>query len=284
MQHPPDEDEAHGELWPQTRIGPVAFFAGGLDEAVHIVVSRTLSQDEKRKSKCISATGAHGVVTSIRDPQFSNAIKSFWANLPDGIPAVWVGRLKGMKKMERCYGPSFFELVMKGTSKGSAPYYLCGGKPGVADQLAGVCASRFGNKQCVGVFSPPFRDMSNSEWIELANSIESSCAKVVWIGLSTPKQELFAADLAKRVKVNFIITIGAAFDFHTGRLKQAPKWIQAMGLEWLFRLVVEPKRLLGRYAVVVPTFLSIALFELASFYARKIKIAVIGSSESDNTG
>ncbi len=253
----------------RVRIGSVLFYAGTLENFVSRLGSLLKNAASIEDSLCISATGAHGVVTAQRDAGFSDVINSFWTNLPDGVPAVWLGHLKGMKSMERCYGPTFFQLLVRGTGEIAAPFFLCGGKPGVADELASVCASSFGNKQCVGTYSPPFRAMTEEEWSGLARRVESTGAKIVWIGLSTPKQEYFAWELARRVKGCFIITVGAAFDFHTGRLRQAPKIIQRLGLEWFFRLLVEPRRLAGRYAVVIPGFIQIAITDLVQYYFHK---------------
>ncbi len=265
-----DVTRSTGTLAPQISIGPVRFYAGGLADAVRTLIECVSSELRETKSRCVSATGAHGVVTARSDRQFAAILDTFWANLPDGVPAVWVGRLKGARDMERCYGPTFFERVVKETADLPVPFFLCGGKPGVAELLASIFKKSLGNSQCVGVYSPPFRALSEEEWVGLGKSVERSRAKIVWVGLSTPKQELFAAELAKRVKGCFIITVGAAFDFHTGVLKQAPPWIQKSGLEWLFRLAIEPRRLIGRYVLIVPLFSWVASAELVRYYGLRL--------------
>jgi N-acetylglucosaminyldiphosphoundecaprenol N-acetyl-beta-D-mannosaminyltransferase len=111
--------------------------------------------------------------------------------------------------------------------------------------------------------------MQEADWAELVSIIKESKAQVVWIGLSTPKQEKFAFELSKRVKVKFIITVGAAFDFHTGRLVQAPKWMQRAGLEWFFRLLIQPRRLWRRYMEIVPKFAILAMIDLIKHYLHK---------------
>ena len=207
-----------------------------------------------KESKCISATGAHGLVESRENPRFSSVLRSFYLNLPDGVPLVWAGRLKGAKGIERCYGPDFFALVIEKSAQKNIHHYFCGGKQGVAEDLRIVCEQKYGNKNCVGTFSPPFRDMTDDEIALLADDINRKQADIVWIGLSTPKQEFFARRLSESVKVHFIITVGAAFDFRTGRKKQAPRFVQKMGLEWFFRLLMEPRRLGKRYCKIVPLF------------------------------
>ena len=253
-----------------TRIGPVLLYAGGLERAVELVALELSERASEGVPKCVSATGAHGVVEASRDVSFRDVLNSFWLNLPDGMPAVWIGKLKGMRHMSRCYGPTFFQRMMQVTAQATAPYFLCGGKEGVAQELAMICADRFRNTQCVGTYTPPFSPMTEDLWNDLAASITQAGAKIVWIGLSTPKQERFAADLARRIRAKVIVTVGAAFDYHTGRLPQAPRWVQHSGLEWLFRLTVEPFRLAPRYASVVPRFILISLTELGRFYLREV--------------
>ncbi|NQT26454.1 WecB/TagA/CpsF family glycosyltransferase, partial [candidate division KSB1 bacterium] len=160
-----------------------------------------------------------------------------------------------------CYGPDFFRDVIFATRDKNIQHFFCGGKGGVAKELKKVCEDKYHNYNVIGTFSPPFREMIDEELQALANKINQLGTDIIWIGLSTPKQEIFAHRLSKFVNVNFICTIGAAFDFHTGKVKQAPKWIQIIGAEWLFRLVMEPKRLWKRYLEIVPLFISYNLLE-----------------------
>lgn len=208
-----------------------------------------------KSNYCISATGAHGIITAKKDYSFKNILNSFYINLPDGMPSVWIGRLKGAKEMERCYGPDFFKETMKATADKNIRHYFCGGQEGVAEELKESVGKKFNNFNIVGTYSPPFREMTDDEMNKLAEAINSKGTNIVWIGLSTPKQEKFAYKLSKFAKVNFICTVGAAFDFHTGKVKQAPAILQKMGLEWFFRLLMEPKRLWKRYFEIVPLFI-----------------------------
>ncbi len=138
----------------------------------------------------------------------------------------------------------------------------------MADQLKAAFES-WGNDHVVGTYCPPFREMTETEWRELGRKINESGVNMVWIGLSTPKQECFAWRLRNYVKVDFIITVGAAFDFHTGTVNQAPKWMQQIGLEWLFRLIMEPRRLYKRYLKIVPLFIWLNIKEFIDFYVLK---------------
>ncbi len=218
---------------------------------------------------CISATGAHGLVEANKDASFKSILQHFYWNLPDGMPLVWWGRLKGYSQMGRCYGPDFFAGVMQATSSTEVAHFFCGGKLGVPEELKVATELKLGNYNVVGTYSPPFSPIQEADWEELVSKIKQSQAQVIWVGLSTPKQEKFAFELSKRVKVKFIITVGAAFDFHTGRLKQAPHWMQRAGLEWFFRLVKEPRRLWKRYIEIVPKFAILAMVDLIKYYLRK---------------
>ena len=219
--------------------------------------------------RCISATGAHGLVEAHKDPSFKSILSEFYWILPDGMPLVWWGRLKGHATMDRCYGPDFFAAIMQATSGLEVAHFFCGGKHGVAEELKQAVEFKFGNKRVSGTYSPPFSPMQEEDWDNLVAKINQSAAQIIWIGLSTPKQEKFAFELAKRVKVRYIITIGAAFDFHTGRLAQAPRWMQRSGLEWFYRLCKEPRRLWKRYIEIVPKFAILAGVDLIKHYLQK---------------
>jgi len=242
--------------------------SGELQQAVSEVLRACLTDSSQERNNIITATGAHGLVTAKSNVHFHQLLSNCYLNLPDGVPAVWVGRLKGAKQMQRCYGPDFFREVMVQSSDQPINHFFCGGKDGVAEALMSVCRERFGNPHCVGCFSPPFREMSDEELQSLGSTISTSGADIVWIGMSTPKQEFFASRLSNHVSVSFIITVGAAFDFHTGRLKQAPPPMQRMGLEWLFRLLVEPRRLYKRYFKIVPLFLLYGLSDVVTARIR----------------
>ena len=238
------------------------------------IVSTIISEINEggNNSYCISATGAHGMINARKDKNFRSILNSFFANLPDGMPGVWIGRLKGAKEMKRCYGPDIFREVIIKTSQLRIKHYFCGGKEGIAEELKKVCEEKYCNHNIVGTYSPPFREMTDDELKELAARINYLNTNIVWIGLSTPKQEIFAYRLSKFTKVNFICTVGAAFDFHTGKVKQAPQWIQKIGMEWFFRLVMEPKRLWKRYFEIVPLFIWYNLLEFikGEFFNYKV--------------
>lgn len=223
----------------------------------------------KRNNKCISATGAHGLITANNNNEFYKIINSFYYNLPDGKPLVWLAKIKGATKISRCFGPNVFKEVIVKSAGSDLKHYFCGGIDGVADKLKQVCNNKFNNNQVVGTNCPPFRELKEEDIIEISNDINKKNADIVWIGISTPKQELLAYRLAKHTKVKMLITVGAAFDYHTGSLKPAPYWIQESGFEWLFRLVLEPKRLWKRYIEVIPKFLIFGFLDILGIYKNK---------------
>lgn len=235
----------------EVKILGINIFAVNIEKAVRLLLQ---DGNGNAESKCISATGAHGLVYSKKNHEFRNILQSFFLNLPDGMPSVWIGRLKGAKKMQRCYGPDFFMETMIASANTDTTHFLCGGKEGVANKLKQVCEVKFGAK-ISGTYCPPFLDVSDYDYPAIAQTINETKANIVWIGLSTPKQEIFAANLSKYTKVDFICCVGAAFDFHIGNVKQAPSWIQKIGMEWFFRLLMEPKRLWKRYFEIVPLFI-----------------------------
>lgn len=248
------------------KVLDVNFYDKDIQTAVRDVVSKVT---DNGYPVCISATGAHGVIEAYKNSAFKTVLNECYINLPDGVPCVWVGRLKGANTMRRCYGPDFFKETMLSTSGLSIKHFFCGGKPGVAEELTEVSRQQFNNNQVAGIFSPPFSEMSDDEMNILGQQIRLSGARIIWVGISTPKQELFAKRLARHLSAGAIITVGAAFDFHTGKLKQAPGWMQKTGLEWFFRLLVEPRRLYKRYFAIVPMFIYLNIKEFMHFYINK---------------
>ena len=172
--------------------------------------------------------------------------------------------------MQRCYGPDFFAEVMQLTREYPIKHFLCGGAEGVAARLKENCATRFSNQNIVGTYCPPFRDMDQGELQALAQQINDLEADVIWLGLSTPRQEQTALRLSVQVNARFLVTVGAAFDFHTDRIRQAPAFVQKIGMEWLFRLCMEPGRLWRRYFEIVPKFIYFNFLELITERQHRI--------------
>lgn len=203
----------------------------------------------------VTFTGVHGVMESQRDASLMTVFNNAGISAPDGMPMVWAGRWARIGGGSRCYGPDCMLDLCHLAEEERWPIFLYGGKPGVAETLAETLCAKFPNLNVVGTLTPPFRELTKEE-IDSENSIiNSSGARFVFVGLGTPKQDRWMAERVEYLQANVLFGVGAAFDFHTGLVRQAPTWIQNIGLEWLFRLCVEPRRLAGRYFRNIPSFL-----------------------------
>jgi N-acetylglucosaminyldiphosphoundecaprenol N-acetyl-beta-D-mannosaminyltransferase len=172
----------------------------------------------------------------------------------DGVPLVWLSRRRGAPWAERVCGPDvMLTLCDRGRDLGLQHYFV-GGRPGIPEAMAERLIGLFPGLAVVGTVSPPFRSMDGAEDAALVDTINAAAPDVVWIGLGSPKQEFWAADHAGRLTASLILPVGAAFDFHGGRLRRAPRWMQRAGLEWLFRLASEPRRLVRRYVTTNARF------------------------------
>jgi N-acetylglucosaminyldiphosphoundecaprenol N-acetyl-beta-D-mannosaminyltransferase len=208
----------------------------------------------RRAGGYVCVTGVHGVMEAQRDPRLRRVLNRSVLTTPDGMPMVWVGRAQGFDRIERVYGPDLMlELCRQSTVTGFG-HFLYGGADGVAPMLARRLVERFPGLRVVGTHTPPFRPLTESEEDALVVRLNELGPDIVWVGLSTPKQELFMTRLHHRVAPAVMIGVGAAFDIHSGRVAQAPRWMQRNGLEWLFRVTQEPRRLLPRYARSNPSF------------------------------
>ena len=207
----------------------------------------------KRGYVCV--TGVHGVMEAQDDPEFKDILNRSLLTVPDGMPTVWVGRLQGFGSMKRVFGPDLMvEVCARSVQKGYT-HFLYGGAPGVAKQLKHVLLSRFPGLNIVGTYTPPFRPLTEAEFGQLKDMISILNPDFLWVGLSTPKQERFMAANVDRLTTKVMIGVGAAFDIHTGRLRDAPNWVKNSGLQWVHRLVQEPTRLWKRYLVNNPRFI-----------------------------
>jgi N-acetylglucosaminyldiphosphoundecaprenol N-acetyl-beta-D-mannosaminyltransferase len=202
----------------------------------------------------ICVTGVHGVMESQRDLSLRTILNHGVMNLPDGMPMSWVGWLQGLKSMDRIFGPDFMnEMCRLSVSRGYR-HFLYGGDLGTADRLKAALEVRFPGIQIIGTETPPFRPLNSGEEVQLQEKIQSLRPDIFWVGLSTPKQERFMAQYVDRLKVPLLVGVGAAFDYHTGRIRDCSPWIKRAGLQWLHRLLQDPNRLWRRYLKNNPEF------------------------------
>lgn len=203
----------------------------------------------------VTVTGVHGVMESQRDEALRKMHNDAGLVTPDGMPLVWLSRQAGHKHVSRVYGPDLMLAVMEHSVGKGYKHFFYGGKDGVPELLRDKLVERFPGLQVVGTYSPPFRALTAEEDAEICQRINDSGAHMVWIGLSTPKQERWMSAHLGKLDAAAMLGVGAAFDFHAGLKSQAPKWMQTRGLEWFYRLVTEPRRLWKRYLVNNPLFI-----------------------------
>jgi N-acetylglucosaminyldiphosphoundecaprenol N-acetyl-beta-D-mannosaminyltransferase len=207
-----------------------------------------------RRKGYICVTGVHGVMEAQADAALRRILNQAFLCTPDGMPMVWTGWLRGHREMSRVYGPDLMLAVCAWSETSGCRHFFFGGAPGVAEQLRDNLMKRFPNLQVVGCYTPPFRPLNAEEEKQLQAMVRAAPPDILWVGLSTPKQEKFMAEFLPRLDVTLMIGVGAAFDFHSGRVKQAPRWMQRTGLEWFYRLCQEPGRLAQRYMRNNPLF------------------------------
>ena len=217
----------------------------------------------QRRKGYICLTGVHGVIEAQDDDAFRKILNSAFLNTTDGMPLVWLGRREFGSGVDRVYGPDLMLDLFEATRDGAFKHFLYGGASGVAEELKGALETRFPGAQVAGTFCPPFRPLTPGEEAELAARVEEAKPDIMWIGLSTPKQERFMANYLPKLEVTLMAGVGAAFDFHSGRVRQAPRAIQRSGFEWLYRLATQPRRLARRYLVNNPRFLALLALQLS---------------------
>jgi N-acetylglucosaminyldiphosphoundecaprenol N-acetyl-beta-D-mannosaminyltransferase len=214
-----------------------------------------------RTPSYVCVTGVHGVMESQRDPALRRIHNEAGLVTPDGMPLVWLARARGCPHVRRVYGPDLMLAVCERSLQTGHRHFLFGGGPGVPELLSERLQARFEGLHVVGTWSPPFRPLSEAEDQDVVDRIDHSGADIVWVGLGTPKQERWMASHVGRLKAPVLIGVGAAFDFHAGLKRQAPVWMRESGLEWLFRMIQEPRRLGPRYLANNPRFLLLLLAE-----------------------
>jgi N-acetylglucosaminyldiphosphoundecaprenol N-acetyl-beta-D-mannosaminyltransferase len=244
----------------------VGVSALNLDSATCVIL-RAL---ETRTKGYICVTGVHGVSEAQDDSEFRGILNNAFLNTPDGMPMVWMGRLQGFGVMRRVYGPDLMLRVCEASVQRGLTHYLYGGAEGVAQTLKERLEARFPGLKIAGTATPPFRPLTSKEEEDLASEVSRLKPDVFWIGLSTPKQEKFMASHWQKLDATLFVGVGAAFDFHAGRVRQAPRWMQRSGLEWFFRLACEPRRLWKRYLKNNPRFVLRACAQLSGL--RKYEV------------
>jgi N-acetylglucosaminyldiphosphoundecaprenol N-acetyl-beta-D-mannosaminyltransferase len=252
----------------QTRVNilGVGVSALNMEAALH----QTESLLDRGGKGYVCVTGVHGIMEAQTDEAFRDILNRSFLTTPDGMPTVWLGRIHGFKDMNRVYGPDYMaNLCERSVAKGYR-HFLYGGKEGVAEELRAELTRRFPGLQVVGTYTPPFRPLNSDEENDLRSQLEASQADVLWCGLSTPKQERFISSYCDRMPVKLMVGVGAAFDLLSGNLDEAPDWMKKSGLQWLYRLIKEPRRLWRRYLLNNPKFAWLTLLQLSGLRAFQL--------------
>ena len=224
-------------------------------------VRRILAAVDAGDRGYICVTGMHGIMEARDDWKLQKILNDAFLCTPDGMPTVWLGKARGHHRMDRVYGPDLMLAVQEATRTLPVRHFFYGGAEGVAEDLRGKMEKRFPGLRISGTYCPPFRSLTEAEREELRTRVVEAEADVFWVGLSTPKQERFMAEFLPLLPAKVMLGVGAAFDFHTGRARQAPRWMQRAGLEWFFRLITEPRRLWKRYLIQVPRFAALVAMD-----------------------
>lgn len=245
---------------------PAAFSILGVRiHAVQIpeVISRFESWiRERENSRFVAVCNVHMVMEAHHESQFKAMLNSSGMTVPDGKPLTWIGRHLGFDLKQRVYGPDLFQDFLTETHGRKYRHYFYGGHPEVTAKLVETIRGRYPDTEIAGWFSPPFRALNPEEDDAIIATINDSEADILWVGLGCPKQEIWMYERRERLSVPVMVGVGQAFNIVAGNTKQAPRWMRERGLEWLFRLLLEPRRLWKRYLIYNTQFACSALWEL----------------------
>jgi len=216
----------------------------------------------RERSHFIAVTNVHVLMEARHSPLFRTVLDSADLCVPDGMPLVWIGRSRGYPLKQRVYGPDLLLDFCRETNAKGYRHFFYGGAPGIPEALAAKLKCQFPMLEVAGTYSPPFRPLTPEEDARVVEMINRARADLLWVGLGCPKQESWMFEHRDCLNVPVLVGVGAAFDFHTGRSKQAPAWMREHGLEWLFRLLTEPRRLWRRYLIYGSQFVFFVALEM----------------------
>lgn len=200
----------------------------------------------KLSGKYICVSNVHTTVMAYEDENYRNVQNSAILAIPDGGPLSSVGRKRGFHEMQRTTGPDFMEEVFKNSEKNGYKHFFYGSTEETLKKMKEIIKEKYPKLEIVGMYSPPFRTLTEEEDSEIIKKINDANPDFVWVGLGAPKQEIWMFNHLNKIE-GLMVGVGAAFDFMTGKIKRSPKWIQKLNLEWLYRLLQEPRRLFKRY-------------------------------------
>ena len=226
-------------------------------------IARVESWIAKRSRSYSIFRDVHGVMRCQDDPELKRIHREAGMVTPDGMPMVWLSRAQSGLPVTRVYGPDFLEMFCRTTRGRGYRHFFYGAVPSTLEKLVAGVRKFAPDIEIVGTLSPPFRSLAPEEVEAEIAEINAAKPDIVWVGLSTPKQEIWMNTRSKRLNASALMGIGAAFDFVAGTKPQAPRWMQRNGLEWVFRFATEPRRLAGRYLRTLPLFAIMAAAQLS---------------------
>jgi N-acetylglucosaminyldiphosphoundecaprenol N-acetyl-beta-D-mannosaminyltransferase len=238
-------------------LGGIPICAMDLNAAVDLVIGAGFRDRPSR----FHFSSAKDVVEAASNPRFRRILNEADFVLPDGVPLAWFGRVRGQHAARVCGPDTMLAVLQRGRTHG-ARHFFYGGGPGVAARLSATLTRRMPDLCVVGYETPPFRPLTSAESAATVRRINATRPTHVWVGISSPKQDFWMADHADQLQCGALLGVGAAFDFHSGTRRRAPRWMQRSGTEWCFRLLSEPRRLARRYTVTNSRFIAIAAREL----------------------
>jgi N-acetylglucosaminyldiphosphoundecaprenol N-acetyl-beta-D-mannosaminyltransferase len=236
----------------RSRVDVLGVAVDALDQPV--AVRRIEGWIERGEANYVCVTGVHGVMEACSDRTIRDVHTRAGLVVPDGMPLVWAGHYAGARWMGRVYGPDLMLAVLARSIEPGWRHFFYGGREGVPELLAERLTARMPGLNVVGTYSPPFRPLTDAEDEAVVERIRACEPHVVWVGISTPKQERWMAGHVERLGAAVLVGVGAAFDFHAGLQPQAPRWLQRSGMEWAYRMAHEPRRLARRYLRNNPRF------------------------------
>ena len=224
-------------------------------------VDRIIGWAGRHESKYVCACNVHVVVSAKGDLRLAEALDQADLATPDGMPIAWSIRRAGFPDQQRINGPDLMLETCARAAQAGISVFLFGSEPATLTALRNQLIKLLPSLQLAGVYSPPFRQLSRKENSEIATMINSSGAGIVFVGLGCPKQEIWMRRQRGSIKA-VMLGVGAAFDYHAGTLRRAPAWMRNIGMEWLYRLLAEPRRLWRRYLVTNSLFIAATTAQL----------------------
>ena len=236
------------------------------------------------RQKCyICLVGVHGIMEARRNADLRKIVAHALLVLPDGMPTVWMGHWQGLSNMQRVFGPDLMLEIIGREDLSHCRHFLCGGAPGVADKLRTELLGRFPWACIADTFTPPFRPMTSEEEDALASQVRLAQPDIVWVGISTPRQDRFMQRYLPRLETTLMVGVGAAFLYHTGAIRDSPRWVKRTGLQWLHRLLQEPARLWRRYLRNIPAFLVQATLQISGLKTYNLDPTVCSARQQDDS-